>query len=71
MVFSKKVKEYEEEIISNLSKEDYLNFLERFVRLAGENSKKGTSLAMINADWRDFQNNSAKDETRKNSIFRP
>ena len=71
MVFSKKVKEYEEEIISNLSKEDYLNFLERFVRLAGENSKKGTSLAMINADWRDFQNNSAKDKIRKNSIFRP
>jgi hypothetical protein len=52
-----------------LSKPDYLDFLERFFRLAHENSKKDTSLAMINADWRDFQNTPAKDEIRKNSIL--
>lgn len=38
-------------------------------RVAGENSKKDTSLAMINADWRDFQNTPAKNEIRKNSIL--
>ncbi len=67
--FTKKAKEYEEESISNLSKKDYLDFLERFFRLASENSKRDTSLAMINADWRDFQNTPAKDEIRKNSIL--
>ncbi len=67
--FSKKAKEYGEESISNLSKKDYLKFLERFFRLAGENSKKETRLAMINADWRDFQNTPAMEEKRKNSIL--
>ena len=67
--FSKKAKEYEEDSISNLSKADYLKFLERFFRLASEQSKKDTSLAMINADWRDFQNTPAKEEIRKNSIL--
>ncbi|MGD9161968.1 MAG: DNA methyltransferase [Desulfobacteraceae bacterium] len=69
--FSKKAKEYEEESISNLSKKDYMDFLERFFRIAGENSKKGTRLAMINADWRDFQGTPAMDETRKTSILMP
>ena len=50
-------------------KTDYLKFLERFFRLAGENSKKETRLAMINADWRDFQNTPAMEEKRKNSIL--
>ncbi len=67
--FSKKAKEYGEESISNLSKVDYLKFLERFFKLAGENSKKETRLAMINADWRDFQNTPAMEEKRKNSIL--
>jgi DNA modification methylase len=67
--FSKKAKEYEKESISNLSKKDYLNFLEMFFRLANENSKKETRLAMINADWRDFQNTPAMEEVRKNSIL--
>jgi hypothetical protein len=67
--FSKKAKEYEEDSISNLSKADYLKFLERFFRLAGENSKKGTRLAMVNADWRDFQGTPAIDETRRASIL--
>jgi ParB/RepB/Spo0J family partition protein len=67
--FSKKVKEYEEESISNLSKEVYLDFLERFFSLACENSKRETRLAMVNADWRDFQGTPAMTETRKNSIM--
>jgi hypothetical protein len=67
--FSKKAKEYEQGSISNLSREGYLAFLERFFKLAGENSKKETRLAMVNADWRDFQSTPAIDEVRKNSIM--
>jgi len=32
-------------------------------------SKKNTVLALINADWRDFQSTPAIDESRKNSIM--
>jgi hypothetical protein len=46
-----------------------LKFLKNFLRLASDNSKKSTTLAFINADWRDFQNTPAKEETRKNSIL--
>ena len=67
--FSKKAKEYKEESISNLSKKEYLKFLEDFLRLVCENSKKSTTMALINADWRDFQNTPAKHEIRKNSIL--
>ena len=69
--FSKKAKDYEDNSISNLSRKEYLDFLERFFRLAAENSKKTTRLAMVNADWRDFQGTSAMDETRKLSILMP
>ena len=67
--FSKKAKEYEEESISNLSREEYLNFLERFFKLAIENSKKGTRLVMINADWRDFQGTPALEENEEAAIL--
>ena len=67
--FSKKLKEYEETSISNLGREEYLKFLEEFFRIANENSKKGTRLVMVNADWRDFQNAPAMDETGKYSIL--
>jgi hypothetical protein len=69
--FSKKAKEYDEESISSLTKKEYLDFLERFFRLAAENSKKNTRFAMINADWRDFQGTPAMDETRETSILMP
>ncbi|NLD35945.1 MAG: ParB N-terminal domain-containing protein [Desulfatiglans sp.] len=67
--FSKKAKEYEEESISNMPKNEYLHFLEKFFRLANENSKKGTRLAMVNADWRDFQGTPAVDEIGEEAIF--
>ncbi|MGD9159082.1 MAG: ParB N-terminal domain-containing protein [Desulfobacteraceae bacterium] len=69
LYFSKKVKEYEEESIAGLSRKEYLDFLKRFFRLAGENIKKDTRLVMINADWRDFQSTPAMNESRKNSIM--
>jgi hypothetical protein len=49
--FSKKVKEYEENSISNLAREEYLDFLERFFRLVGDNSKRNTRLAMMAARY--------------------
>ena len=67
--FSKKAKEYEEESISNLTRVEYMAFLEGFFRLAFEKSKKGTRLAMINADWRDFQGTPALEEDEEAAIL--
>ncbi len=52
-----------------MSKQAYLDFLERFFRLALENSKKGTRLVMINADWRDFQGTPALEEDEEAAIL--
>ena len=67
--FSKKAKEYEEESISGLTRKEYMDFLERFFRLTLENSKKGTRLVMVNADWRDFQGTPALEENEKSAIL--
>ena len=55
--------------ISNLDKEEYLKFLEAFLKIASENSKKDTRLAMVCADWRDFWNTPAMEEIREKSIL--
>jgi hypothetical protein len=52
-----------------MSKASYLQFLESFFALAHLNANKTTQMAFINADWRDFQNTPAKNETRVNSIL--
>jgi hypothetical protein len=67
--FNKKAKEYEEDSISNLTREEYMDFLEAFFRLAFENSKKGTRLAMLIADWRDFQGTPALEENEEAAIL--
>jgi len=67
--FKKKSNNYDPDGISGLSKEKYLTFLENFFSLAHLNAKKSTQMAFINADWRDFQNTPAKNETRINSIL--
>ena len=67
--FKKQADNYDKEAISGLSKEEYLEFLESFFALAHQNAKKSTQMAFINADWRDFQNTPAKNETRVNSIL--
>jgi len=67
--FSKKSEGYVEGSISGLSRNRYLDFLERFFILASENGKKSTTLALINADWRDFQGTAASEETWGNSIM--
>jgi hypothetical protein len=67
--FSKKAEDYDENSISGLGREAYLDFVGRFFKLARENSKKSTILAFINADWRDFQGTAAVSESRENSIL--
>ena len=58
-----------EDDISKLEKEEYLKFIEIFLKLASENSKKNTKLAMICPDWRDFWNTPAMDENPDKSIL--
>jgi len=67
--FKKQSNNYDPDGISGLSKEGYLEFLENFFPLAHLNAKKTTQMAFINADWRDFQNTPAKQETRVHSIL--
>jgi len=67
--FKKQSNNYDPDGISGMSKANYLKFLKSFFALAHSNAKKSTQMAFINADWRDFQNTPAKDETRVNSIL--
>lgn len=67
--FDKKAEKYAEKSISSLPKQEYLEFFEIFFALVKEHTKKTTRLAFINADWRDFQGQTALDETRENSIL--
>jgi len=67
--FKKQAGHYDKEAISELSREQYLEFLESFFTLAHRNAKKSTLMAFINADWRDFQCTPARIENRDNSIM--
>jgi len=67
--FDKKAADYAENSISGLPKKEYLEFLEAFFALLKQNAKKTTRLAFINADWRDFQNKPAAEESGKGSIL--
>ncbi len=67
--FSKKANEYHSDSIAGMSKKDYIRFFELFFTLACKNSKKETIMAIINADWRDFQGRPAREETWENSIL--
>jgi len=67
--FKKQSNNYNPDGISGMSKADYLKLLKDFFALAHLNAKKDTQMAFINADWRDFQNTPARNETRTNSIL--
>lgn len=67
--FDKKAADYDRKSISGLPKKEYLEFLEEFFALLKLNAKKTTKLAFINADWRDFQNKPAAEESRKGAIL--
>jgi len=66
--FSKKVDDYGPKSIAGLSKDAYLNFFRRFFKLAHQNTKRNTRLALITADWRDFQNTPAIKEHWERSV---
>ena len=67
--FDKKAADYDRKSISALPKKEYLQFLEAFFALLKQNAKKTTRLAFINADWRDFQNKPAAEESGKGAIL--
>ena len=72
--FTKKEKEYEKKAnentpsISSYTKEEYEGFLEGFFLLAHEKSKETTTMAFLNADWRDFESTPASKEKPDKSI---
>ena len=67
--FDKKAADYDKKSISGLPKKEYLEFLEAFFALLKQNAKKTTRLAFINADWRDFQNKPAMEESHEGAIL--
>jgi len=67
--FKKQSHNYDPDSISGLSKEKYMEFLERFFVLAHQNAKKSAQMAFVNADWRDFQSTPARNEMTDNSIM--
>ena len=67
--FNKKASDYAENSISGLPRKEYLEFLEAFFALLKQNAKKTTRLTFINADWRDFQNKPASEESGKGAIL--
>ena len=67
--FDKKAADYDTKSISGLPKKEYLEFLEAFFALLKQNAKKTTRLAFINADWRDFQNKPAAEESYEGAIL--
>lgn len=66
--FKKKEAEYGEDSISALSRVDYLDFFQKWGILAGECTKPSTRLALLVADWRDFESTAATKENPGNAI---
>ena len=67
--FSKKSGEYDSSAISGMSRETYLDFMKQFLSLTHPYTKPTCRIALINADWRDFQRTPARDEMRENAIL--
>ena len=72
--FSKKEKAYKEKAtrqtpsISSYNKKDYERFFSDFFTLAHKNTKLTTTMAFLNADWRDFESTPATEEDSDKSI---
>ncbi|MBU3950638.1 MAG: MerR family transcriptional regulator [Proteobacteria bacterium] len=72
--YTKKKKEYEQKAntdtlsISSYSRKDYKQFFKEFFTLAHKNAKPATTLASLNADWRDFESTPAAKEKSDNAI---
>ena len=72
--YTKKKKAYEQKAnkrtpsISSYTKQDYEKFFKDFFTLAHKQSKPTTSMAFLNADWRDFESTPASKEKPDKSI---
>ncbi|WP_304511923.1 MerR family transcriptional regulator [Desulfobacula sp.] len=72
--YTKKKKEYEQKAnedtpsISSYTKKDYKQFFKDFFTLAYKNAKPTTTLAFLNADWRDFESTPAAEEKPDKAI---
>jgi transcriptional regulator with XRE-family HTH domain len=72
--YTKKKKEYEQKAnkdipsISSYTKKDYIKFFKDYFTLAHKNTKPTTTLAFLNADWRDFESTPAAEEKPDNAI---
>ena len=67
--FTKKSGHYDSKGISGLSREAYLDFMKQFLSLTHRCTEPTCRIALINADWRDFQRTPARDEMRGNAIL--
>jgi hypothetical protein len=54
--------------VSSLPREDYIRFFARFFTLAHEHTRPGTTLAFLNADWRNFESTPAAQETPDQAV---
>jgi len=61
--------DYDGKDISSMSKIEYLDFLEKSFAIFKRNAKKGTRLAFINTDWRDFENTPAMEESPEKALL--
>jgi len=67
--FNKLADRYTKDSISSLSRKEYLGFFREFFPLAQEYSGTEARIAFLNADWRDFQGVSAREEDSDRSIL--
>ena len=66
--YKKREAEYGEQSISALSRAEYLSFWAEWGVLAHAKSKPNTRLALLTANWRDFQSTSALDESPEEAV---
>lgn len=66
--YKKKEEEYGEDSISALPQPEYLQFFREWAILAAENTKASTRLALLEADWRDFESTAAVKENPRNAV---
>jgi len=66
--FKKIEAEYGENSISALPRSEYLKFFREWAVLTAENTKASTRLALLEADWRDFESTAAMNENPRNAV---
>ncbi len=66
--FKKNEEEYGADSISALPRPEYLKFFRDWAILAADNTKASTRLALLIADWRDFESTAAVNENPRNAV---